>query len=476
MAQRWEEALAALKEAFPDRPDGILLAGGGVRDLILEREPRDIDLLLEASDSGARNAALARLEATAGMAPVVFERRLPITYRVVIREVVVDVSFFEPRALTEALGRRDFTMNSMAVPLGKIPPAGQRRSATIAPHVVDPFDGLADLQSRRITLTAVNALDEDPLRALRAIRLAAELPELAIDEDLESTIRSVASRIVEPAPERISAEIEIIFATSRAGKSLRSMQALGLLFPIFPDLEPLRGLAQPRRHHDHDVLEHTMAAVEHADALATGCDGIGSAPLDEERTRILKWAALCHDIGKAATASVGEDGTPHFYGHETVSAELAAAALSRLRVPGRIAAEVVALIEMHLRLGALASSGGGDRPIGRLVRASGARLLLLALLSIADRRAAGGIEVAERERTLMATARRAFALQNDLAARAAPPLLSGIDVMRILNLQPGPRVGSILRWIERLHLEGRLASPREAEELLRGLPPPRIED
>src|SRR5260221_282257 len=87
---------------------------------------------------------------------------------------------------------------------------------------------------------------------------AAALDGFTIDPDLEDGIRRIAGRIAEPAPERVQSEIEMILRTPRAGESMRSMDAFGLLAPLLPELEPLRGLRQAPRHHDHDALDHTL--------------------------------------------------------------------------------------------------------------------------------------------------------------------------------------------------------------------------
>jgi poly(A) polymerase len=312
---------------------------------------------------------------------------------------------------------------------------------------------------------------------LRAVRLAAVLPEFTIAPSLAEEIRSLAGRIAESAPERVQSEIEIIFRSARAGAAVRSMDSWGLLAPLLPELEPLRGLLQPACHHDHDAFDHTLLAVAEADLLALGIEPAGVPAIGGEDRVVLKWAALLHDAGKAAAATVDADGTPHFYGHEAISASLAEDALRRLRVPSRIAEPVVKLIDLHLRLGALASSGAGDRPIRRLVSAAGDLLPLLVLLSLADRRAAGGERAAEREAALIDVARRALGHRAAVEAIAqAPPLLDGREIMEILALAPGPRVGSIARWLDRLRTEGRITTREEAVGILRSLPAPRTRD
>jgi len=489
MADVWREVLSSLAGRFSPAggsaaaPGRVYLVGGAVRDLLIGRSPRDVDLLVEVAASD-EPLVLREAAALSGMEPVLFDRRPPFTHRVVVEGVIVDLSFCRPGGLREALERRDFTFNAIALPLASLLDelAGGGFSSTearagIEKHLVDPFGGLDSLRARRIRATSARSLDDDPLRMLRAVRLACTLPGFAIDEPLAASIRGAAARIAEPATERVQAELDQILRSRRAGEALRSMDALDLLAPLLPELEPLRGLKQPAHHHDYDALEHTLRAVETAEELARGCAEVRLAALGSEDEAVLKWAALFHDVGKAATATVDEDGARHFYGHEAISAALAEEAFARLRVASRIAEPVVKLIDLHLRLGALAPAGTGDKPIRRLIRAAGELLPLLVLLSLADRRSAGGERAEEKEAALLEICRRALSLRVEVeAAVSAPPLLDGRDIMKILGLPPGPRVGSIARWLERLRAEGSLTTREDSEALLRSLPPARTRD
>jgi poly(A) polymerase len=160
-----------------------------------------------------------------------------------------------------------------------------------------------------------------------------------------------------------------------------------------------------------------------------------------------------------------------------VSAALAEAAMRRLRRPENFVARVADLIRWHLRPGALASPPAADRPVRRLAREAGASLGLLLCLALADRRASGAADSKERERALIHLGDRALSAAAVAAhRRGEPPLLDGYDVMRLLSIPHGPRVGAILRWLERERLDGVIRTREEAEALLQSLPPPRIQD
>jgi len=448
---------AAVPSAAAEAGARVFLVGGGLRGQLLGRDPSDIDLLVEGDPAGFLSALAAR----AGRAPVLFSRRAPETWRLDLEGLFVDVSAFGEGDLDEALMRRDFTINALAAP---VRPDGRLGD------IHDPAGGLDDLRAGWIRgIRAVN-LDEDPLRLLRAVRLAVCLEGFRMTDSLMSDIRARASRLPSAAPERIRAEMDTILRSSRAGSGLRSMLRLGLLFPVLPELSPLEGLGQ-NEWHEHDALEHTLRAVEAADDLQA------DAALDPSGSEVLKWAALLHDIGKARTRTVGKDGRVHFYGHETVSAAEAASALGRLRAPGRVAARVTRLVAHHLRLILLDSAPKvTDRALRRYVRALAEDTPLGCLLALADRRAAGGPDAADRVARLEELARRVLAVWEEQGEEIVhmKPLLDGDEVMRLLAIGPGPRVGAVQRWLLGLQLDGEVSSREEAMELLRSLPPARL--
>jgi poly(A) polymerase len=480
MTTPFQGCLARLAGRLPFGPGAVYLTGGALRDLLLDRSPRDLDLLVE-GDAGAKRFTLQGLERLAGMTPVVFHRRPPATYRVVLDGVIVDALFCPPDEVAIHLRRRDFTINAMAAPLAQVhaitESSAPGRAGSLKGILVDPLEGLKDLQQGLLRAATRSSLSEDPLRLLRAVRLEITLDGFNIHPDLREEIRALAPRITRAAAERIGSEMILIMESRRAGAAVRELDSLGLLDRVLPELDPLRGVEQPALYHDHDVREHTLRAVEEAEALAAGADSLEIDPPAAPDAAILKWSALLHDIGKAACATRDADGVPHFYGHEQISADLAGEALRRLRIPNHTLGPVVSLIRWHVRLGALATVRSGDRPIRRLVRLAGGLLPLLVLLSLADRRAAGGENAAGREASLMTILRRALELSAEISRIAhSPPLLDGREVMDLLGLAPGPRVGSILRWLDRLRTERRIQTREEAISLLRTLPPPRITD
>ncbi len=436
--------------------------GGWVRDRLLARTPADLDLLIE-GDAASLAGAIAT---QTGRAPVILARDGVTVRRFSIEGTCVDLSSCPEGGLREELARRDLTINAMACPL-----------AADGPDLEDTrdfFGGLEDLARRRVRFTSERAILDDPLRALRAIRMTVVLDGFALDSASRDRIRNHAAKVAPVPVERRTAECDLILATPRAGEGVRILEDTGLCAVLFPWLEPLRGLTQ-NRWHAHDAFDHTLRAVEECDRwIAQGAPGIPAENLDDEDAVTLKWAALLHDAGKAATARPDGAGGHVFHGHEVHSARIARGAAESLRFSGRRAARLVVLVENHLRILLLAAlREATDRAIRRLVHRAGWDTPLLCLLALADCAASGGDQVEDRVASVGRIVGRAMRVARDEgdAVIAPKPLLSGHDVMEILGCGPGPRVGAAQRWITRLQVDGRITTRDEAVAILRSLTP-----
>lgn len=329
-----ETLVTALIQALGEDA-ALVLVGGAVRDMLLGREGGDWDLATSLlPEEAMRRAKAARLRVIPtglqhGTVTVLVERH-PIeitTYR-------GDGPYLDGRhpvqvtlgvALEEDLARRDFTVNAMALPLGKVnAPDWQAR-------LIDPFGGRKDLEAR--TLRAVGdplqRFAEDGLRPLRACRFASQLG-FGIDP---ATLAAIPERLEvarKVSVERVFAELSKLLDGQAPALGLRLLERTGLMDLWLPELRPLVGFPQ-NHHHRLDVWEHTLAALGQAH---------GAGPF-------IQWALLFHDLGKPATRAAGADGEVHFYGHEKVSAQCAETILARLRAPGQLREKVRGLIERH---------------------------------------------------------------------------------------------------------------------------------
>lgn len=343
-------------------------------------------------------------------------------------------------SLEEDLARRDFTINAVAwVPTD----LGRGRG-----RIVDPFGGRADFDAG--TLRAVgdprDRFGEDALRLIRAARFAGRF-DLAIDPGTEAAIRELAPTARSVSGERIRDELRRILRSPEPSRTLRMLESLGLLRVVLPEVAALRGVPQAKRV-PGDALDHTIAAVDAADATDDGSERL---------------AALLHDIGKPTTIGDG-----HFIGHDRVGAELASAVLDRLRVPGWQAAEIIHAVRHHMYAYDATWTDAAVRRFIRRLEPIGTSLLFA--LRRADNEASGVGEAGQRNQAEL-EARIAAELERDpellLANRLA---IDGHDLQRELGIEPGPRIGQILdalieRVIDDPSLNERWALLRLAREL-----------
>ncbi len=411
-------------------PSAGYLVGGAVRDLLAGRTARDFDWLVP--DPGAEALRTATvLGATA------FELD-PVRghWRVVKGATTLDYTPLTG-SLEADLRARDFTVNALA--------------ADREGRLVDPVGGRADLRARRLRMTSETALAADPLRPLRGVRLSATRG-LTFDDATRRAVARIARAQHQgqrplPAWERVRDELELILADPSAARGLVLADELGLLAVVLPELTACRGVDQGGLHH-FDVLRHSLEALHR---LVTGFPDAGLE---------VRWATLLHDIGKAETREVGDDGRVRFHGHAERGRELAEAALTRLRLPQATVRRVGALVRYHMQ-----PLPGSERAARRFVHRRRTLLPDLLQLMIADREAARGPLASE---PLRQTYRIAVSRVLAILAETPPPapLLSGDEVMTLLGIDAGPRVGEALQLVQEAHAVGDIATAEDAAALL----------
>lgn len=442
--------------------------GGAVRDWLSGRRPADIDLVVE----GDGLAMAARLAEAGGGTLVPLDPDRGIGRVVFDDGAVVDVAALTGGGIETDLQRRDFTINAMALPLGAIRAHSVDRAA-----LVDPFNGAADVAARRLRPCTPTALQEDPIRVLRAARFIAG----GYDPDpaLLPAMHRAAPMLPRVAGERVRAELLKLCALPFSAAALRLLDDAGALTTLVPELEPARGCVQPPVH-AYPVLDHTLAVVAALDGLLDGSvwqiPGNGAAQVlaglrDGDGAALLKLAALLHDVGKPATRVVQPDGSITFHGHEVVGAEeMLPAIAQRLRLSRAETAYVGAVIRHHMRPHAMRASGAptphGVRRVVREAEPAGAAVFIHAL---ADEMATHGPRLTA---AAWETARQWAAAALDLAISAPPPpppLVRGDRLMAELGLRPGPLVGRLLRAIADAQQDGALATADDAVVFARRL-------
>ena len=448
-------------------PQTIYLVGGSIRDLLAGKQDiKDIDLLMP---SGSEDVARKFADAIKGSFFVLDDERR-IT-RVIKQEdgdvLQFDFANFEGPDLAADLGRRDFTMNAMALDLRQ----GLERGSFEGLH--DPFGGQEDIKKKLVRVTRPGVLDEDPLRLIRAIRFAAVLG-FAIDDETAKQIRLRSRLITTPSPERVRDELFLILGEGNAEQNLMLLESLGLLASLLPELDPLRGFA-PGRYHVHDVLTHSIktagfleSVLEDLQLISPVHGPVVRAHLDEilehfvSRKAALRFACLIHDNAKPETFS-NADNHVRFHGHDNIGAEKAVSICRRFKLSRDTEKAVTRVIKQHMRLFNLATPGGPSRnAVYRYCRDMGDALPESLLLAQADARATS--EIMPKEKFTDTTKPMATVLEyyyTKFLKTEASPLVNGQDLID-RGFIPGPRFKEILEEVKERQAEGILRDRDEA--------------
>jgi poly(A) polymerase len=450
--------VAAVRRALADGPPAWIV-GGAVRDAALGREVTDLDL---AVDGDPAPAAKAIAREGGGHA---FELSAEFaTWRVADPGWQVDATALRGETIEADLAGRDFTLGAVAVPLAGGDP-------------IDPHGGLADLERGLLRAVSGDSFRADPLRLLRAARLAADLG-LELDPGTAALARAEASRAADPAGERQLAELRQLLGGPAPLRGLALLDELGLTAPVLPELEHLRGVEQGPNHH-LDVLGHTLAVLEQELAVEADLERFAGEraaevralldePLADEMSRgtALRFGALLHDIGKPATR--GErDGYVTFIGHDGEGAEIVGGICRRLRTSRRLSGHLQGLTLHHLRLGFLIHEAPlPPRRVHEYLRATEPVAADVTLLTVADRlsaRGSGPLASDEAIEAHLSLAREMLGAALDWRRDGPPePLLHGDELAAALGIDPGPELGDLLSELEAAQYAGEVSTRQEA--------------
>jgi poly(A) polymerase len=300
--------------------------------------------------------------------------------------------------------------------------------------LVDPYGGVADLGAARLRtpLSPEESFSDDPLRMLRAARFIAGY-ELKPDPELVAAVEAMHGRLEIVSGERIRDELDKLLVVERPGPGLWFLVDTGLAGEFLPEL-PALALEQDPIHRHKDVLAHTIAVIERC-------------PPD----RLLRLAALFHDVGKPKTRSIGAHGVS-FHHHEVVGARMTRDRMRALHYSNDDIEAVSHLVELHLRFHTY-KMGWTDSAVRRYVRDAGPLLTELNLLTRADcttRNKRRAEELAKRMDDLEV---RIDELRHQEELDAIRPDLDGRQVMEHLDLEPGPEVGKALAFLLELRME-----------------------
>ena len=437
---------AQLAELFHASDEKLFLVGGSVRDAFLDRTLEDFDFATSAHPdrivSIVDDWADAVFTVGAGFGTIGARKGDHLVEITTFRAEVYRDHSRKPSVtfsddIETDLGRRDFTINAIALPLG-----------VDDPEPVDPYGGLSDLAAGilRTPLDPVLSFADDPLRMLRLFRFQSSLG-FRPDEEVLLVVGRMRDRIEIVSAERIRDELSKLLVAESPAEALRLMVESGLADHFLPELSRL-AMEQDPHHRHKDVLEHTFAVVAKA-----------------RPDLVLRLAALLHDVGKPDTREFGPQGVS-FHHHEVVGARLARNRLKALRFPKEIVEQVSRLVFLHLRPHTL-KLGWTDSAVRRYVRDAGDLLDKLNELVRCDVTTAN----ARREREIQASIdeleRRIAELsaKEELEALRAP--IDGHQVMEYLGIDPSPKVGEIMTILLEKRIEEGPYTPETAFAIAR---------
>jgi putative nucleotidyltransferase with HDIG domain len=461
-------AVAVTRAAVGERAD-TWIVGGAVRDAIVGRAVTDLDLVVAGDE-----AEVARLIARSA-GGVAFELSAEFgTWRALAgdRDWHVDVSGLRGPGIESDLERRDFTVNAIAVGITAAEP-------------LDPHGGIDDAERGRLRVVSQLSFTDDPLRILRAARLAAQLG-FAIEPATAELARDCAPRAAEPAGERQFAELRLLVAGPDPLLGLRLLDELDATAAVLPELAALRGVAQNPNHH-LDVHDHTIEVLanllevesdleRYAGEATAGVEELLAEPLANELSRggALRFGALLHDVGKPDTRQEHEGGFVSFVGHDRRGAEIVASACERLKTSRALSRHLEALTAHHLHLGFMAK----DRPLSRrrlyeYLRLTDPVSADVTLLTVADRLSARGSGPTASPEMIAAHLELAREVLPGALAwhRDGPPRapLAGDELAAALGIDPGPELGRLLGAVEAGVFCGDVRTPEDAIAMAREL-------
>jgi poly(A) polymerase len=450
------DLLKELGEKFSKNGFEISLVGGPVRDAVLGKLVKDLDLTTNAKPEEIQKCLK-------GWADSIWDVGIKFgTVGAKVKDYVFEITTYRTeqyedtsrkpsvefgKTLEEDLARRDFTINAMALRLPNF-------------ELVDIYNGLTDLNNKilRTPLDAQISFSEDPLRMLRAARFMSKL-DLKPQADLVEAMKTLADRLKIVSMERINDEFNKLLLTDKPRPGIELLVETGVAEHFLPELPALK-LEIDEHHHHKDVYQHSLTVLDQVIDLETKHQPQIEADL------VLRIAALLHDTGKPKTRKFEGEGRVSFHHHEVVGARLAKKRLEKLRYSNEIIEQVCLLIELHLRFHGYGDGKWTDSAVRRYVRDAEEQLIRLHKLTRADCTTRNDAKAEKLRNAYDDLEQRIVELSKQEELKSMRPELDGAEIMKVLNIKPGPEVGKAYQFLLDLRLDkGILGLEKATEEL-----------
>jgi len=433
-----------ISEIITKNGQECFVIGGYVRDCLLERDSKDIDIVVLGSGIELAKEVAAKIGKRTRVSvfknfgtamlkhneyEIEFVGARKESYRKNSRKPVI-----ENGTLEDDQRRRDFTINALALSLNK----------DTYGMLVDPFGGLSDLNNKiiRTPLDPDKTYSDDPLRILRAIRLSSQL-NFNIEKNSLAAIHKNRSRIKIISQERITDELNKIILSPNPYKAFVLLEKTGVLALIFPELDQMKGVEIKDGRTYKDIFRHSIKVL---DNISKKTDNLW-----------LRWSALLHDIGKPSTKRYSPDQGWTFHSHEFIGEKMISDIFRKFKLPtGWQMKYVQKLVNLHHRPVALALEEVTDSAVRRLLYDAGDEIDDLMTLCEADITSKIGEKVRMYMKNFRLVRKKLKEIEEKDAIRKFQPPISGELIMQIFNIQPCKEVGIIKNAIKDAILDGEI--------------------
>ncbi len=470
------------------------IVGGAIRDYLLKKEIKDIDILIASTKSNFTRLIFLLSKKT-NIFPLDEENGI---YRInLTKNLTIDITNTDN--IENDILKRDFTLNSLLIEIKKVKIKTKNNLFELSfntTDIIDKLDAINDIKNKKIRKISDNCFKEDPVRLLRAFRFEAT-HNFKIEKNTFDLLSRSIKLVNKTSPERLREELNKIIETENSSEILKRMSKCGLIFEIIPELK-LQTRCAEVYYGKGGVFKHTLNVLKRLDIFYQNPQKYLniSEKLKEkavEEKKLIKLSALLHDIAKPHKAKIIE-GRLRFFGHESYGGVLSEKILKNLRYSNNEIKYIKSIVSNHLRIGNIAHNNIiSNRAILRIFYELKDYTLGLLILSWADH--ASYIGEKKLTKILKKTKEKPFEIKKKLPKEGEKktlrflqvvnmiarnyskyivssdikPIINGHTIMKTLFLNPSPKVGEIIRKLINLQLEGKIKTREQAISYIKSL-------